>query len=116
MWVAAEEGREPEHYKPDLPPLEVGDYLAAFLFEIGPTMSGASGGGALTFSEIDAWCTRTGIDLEPWESRILRRLSRDYLSESGKAEKRDCPAPWRVPGAKPEPTAAQIAIRGIAKQ
>jgi hypothetical protein len=36
----------------------------------------------------------TGVDVLPWEARLIRRLSGEFLSQSHKAEKPDCPAPW----------------------
>ena len=73
------------------------DYLLGYLFEIGPTVAAGMGAGPIEWPHINAWCERIGIDLEPWESRFLRRLSLEYLSESHKAEKRDARAPWRLP-------------------
>lgn len=67
-------------------------YLVNYLFEIGPTMPGAGGPVQITHGEIRAWQENAGIDLQPWEVRLLRRLSLDYLTESYGAAK---------PGAKP---------------
>ena len=99
---------------PDLPPIERGAYLVAYLFEAGPMLVCGMGASPLTFSEIEAWCGRVGIELRPWESRYMRRLSREYLNESQRAEKRDCQAPWRAPDAKPEVSDTQAAIRALA--
>lgn len=84
---------EDDEYEPDMPPLDA-EYLSAYLFEIGPTMSAGGYPGPITNGELDAWCNRIGIDLQPWESRFLCRLSREYVAESHRAEKADCPAPW----------------------
>lgn len=40
------------------------------------------------------WQQTMGVELAPWEARMLRFLSRDYLIESQAAEKPDAPAPW----------------------
>lgn len=82
--------KAPETYQPDMPPLECGEYLIGYLYEIGPT----SGEEAITQPAIRAWQDNIGIELPPWQVRLLRRLSIDYLSESHQARKRDCPAPW----------------------
>jgi len=97
-----------------MPPLDGVAHLLGYLYELGPTMAAGMGAGPITYSEIRAWMESVGVDLQPWEVRILRRLSLIYLNESHKAEKRDCPAPWRAPDAKPPVTDAQAAIRALA--
>lgn len=73
----------------EMPPCSVG-YLADYLFEVGPGVSGA----AVTHGELDSWQRNTGITLNTWEARTIRRLSIDYLNEAHRATKPDCPAPW----------------------
>jgi hypothetical protein len=98
-----------------MPPVEGGEYLIGYLLEIGPTVAAGMGAGPITHGELRAWMDNIGIELEPWECRLLRRLSGDYLAESRKAEKADCPAPWRAPDAKPEISSTQAALRALAK-
>jgi hypothetical protein len=105
-----------DEYMPELPPLGSGGYLVAFLFEVGPVMSGSMGAAPLPFGEIDAWCRRSGIELSPWEARALRRLSVTYLNESQAAEKRSRQPPWQAPGDKPIVTDAQAALRALARE
>lgn len=69
-------------------------YLVEYLFEVGPTVSAGMGPVILGWRDLQAWQELIGIDLAPWELRLLRRLSADYLSQSLKAEKPDCPAPF----------------------
>jgi len=104
-----------ESYMPEMPPLDQAGYLIGYLLEIGPTVAAGMSAGPIGWPHIDAWCNRIGIDLAPWESRLLLRLSREYLTESHRAEKLGCIPPWIAPGFKPEPTAAQLALRAIAK-
>lgn len=73
-----------------MPPILWGDYLLDYLFEIGPTLAD----GPLTFGEIEAWMRTTEIRLSPFEIRLLRRLSREYLGESYAATKRDREPPY----------------------
>lgn len=87
-----------------MPPLEWGQYLIDHLFEFGPTMAAGMGSGPLTAVEICAWQDLLGIEFEPWEARLLRRLSSEYLSESHAATKRDRPPPY---GASPALTKAR---------
>lgn len=89
-----------EYYKRDgddalqMPPCDA-YYLIPYFFEIGPTVAAGMGEGAIGHLEVQAWQGNTGIDLNAWEARSLRRLSLVYLSESYKAKKPDCPAPWQ---------------------
>lgn len=78
----------------EMPPLEWGQYLLDYLFEFGPTMAAGMGSGPLTAVEISAWQDLLGIEFEPWEARLLRRLSNEYLGESYAATKRDRPPPF----------------------
>lgn len=103
-----------EQYMPDMPPLERGGYLLGYLMEIGPTLAAGMGAGPITHQEVLAWQALTGIALQPWEMRLLRRLSGEYLAESHRAEKLGCVPPWAPPDFKPEPTAVQLSLRALA--
>ncbi|MBB3925040.1 hypothetical protein GGR43_000741 [Sphingobium jiangsuense] len=67
------------------------------LIEIGLTEAAGMGAAPLSWKEIDAWCNRTGIDLPPWEARLIRALSVEYLAMGRKAEDENCPPPWKAP-------------------
>lgn len=67
--------------------------------EAGPTSPTSMGAVPLTWDEMGAWERRFGIELSPWESRLLRRLSYEYLKESHRAEKHDAAPPWADEGA-----------------
>lgn len=98
---------------PELPPCDC-LHIAAWLFEIGPTL----GKTPLTHAEIESWQRNTGIELDAWQARTLRRLSCDYLDESYSARQADCPAPWitdyvhAVPSQKVE--TLRSAVRALA--
>lgn len=74
---------------PEIPYIEAA-YLVEYLNEIGPTMPD----GALTFGELRSWQDMTGIELQPWEVRLLRRLSIEYGNESIRAKNPDCQPPY----------------------
>lgn len=94
-----EEGEELE-----MPPCDSA-YLLAYLFELGPTVSNGMGDAPISHGEIESWMRNTGVALNPWECRVLKRLSVDYMRESHKASARDCPAPWEdAPYVKPLPS------------
>ena len=78
----------------EMPPFDEGEYLIAYLYELGPTVAAGMGAGPVTFAEMAAWQAARGFELEPWEARLLRRLSVDYLAESHRATERNCPPPW----------------------
>lgn len=80
--------------EPQLPPLSCGELLIAYLFEVGPIAAGGMGPVAIDWVQIDAWQRRVGLDLPPWQSRLLIRLSGDYLSEWMAASDDTRPAPW----------------------
>lgn len=101
-------------YQPPLPPLEGGEYLLGYLFEIGPALAGGLGPAPLTHGELRAWQDNTGIALMPWEARLLRRLSLEYVAASQAATERNAPPPWRPDDdGRPLPTAAQEALRNL---
>lgn len=60
-------------------------------------MTGSNGMSAtvLSWAEITAWQTCTGVKLTPWETRIIRGLSLAYLAQSRLSESETCPPPWR---------------------
>lgn len=104
-----------ENYAPDMPPVDGGEYLLGYLFEVGPTLAAGMGAGPITQQELRAWQLNLGLTLGPWEVRCLRRLSIEYLNQSHKSEKRDCPAPWKADDVKPETSSTQAALRALAQ-
>ena len=89
-------------------------HLVEHLFEIGPLMAAGMGAGPITHQEILAWQVLTGTALQPWEARMLRRLSCEYLNETHRAETLGCEPPWKPPDHKPEPSALQMSLRALA--
>jgi len=79
---------EADGLEPELPEVYA-PHLIGILFEIGPTM----GDGPLTHGELRAWMQNTGIELQAWEARYLRRLSIDYMVQSQQPD--NCPAPYQ---------------------
>lgn len=67
------------------------------LMEIGLTEAAGMGAVPVSWLTIDAWQRVTGVAMTPWEARLIRRLSSDYLAMSRKAEDETCPPPWRAP-------------------
>lgn len=88
------EAFESPNYQPEMPTVEAAAYLIGYLWDAGPTPAGQ----VLTHAELRAWQENNGVELSPWESRTLRRLSGDYLAETFKARRHDHPAPWKPGG------------------
>ena len=64
------------------------------LTEIGLTEANGMGASPLSWREIEAWQRSTRVRVAPWEARLIRHLSREYLAEAHRAESENCPAPW----------------------
>lgn len=96
-----------EDFKPDMPPPGAAEYLLVHFARVGPSI----GDKAITFGEIRNYQQAVGIALTPWECLTLRRLSNDYLNESHRATKRDCPAPWQEADVKIDQLLKQRSMR-----
>lgn len=77
-----------------MPPVEWGGYLLGYLWEVGPTMPGANGPVMVSHQEMAAWQSGVSIRLRPWEQRLLRELSGEYIAQHFKAKEPQCAAPW----------------------
>lgn len=71
-------------------------YLIDWWLDAGTTSSIGMGEGALTWQEIDAWVARTEIELQPWEARIIRRMSQAFANERHEAKKPLRPVPYSL--------------------
>ena len=80
---------------PQMPPLPAPHFIDR-LIEIGLTEAAGMGAGPLSWATIAGWQQVTGIALEPWEARLYRKLSLEYLAEGRRAESENCPPPWRA--------------------
>jgi hypothetical protein len=69
--------------------------LVQWLLDAGPTVPGGGGAAPLTWSALNAWTEGSGTPLEPWQGRLLRRLSAEWLAQADKARKPDCPEPMQ---------------------
>jgi len=105
--------RKDDQYRPDMPPVSAG-HIIDYLWEVGPTLSAGGYPGSITHGELRSWQVNTGITLQPWEIRFMRRLSHEYLAELHAAEKPERPAPWQPGEFKPESSSPQAALRLLA--
>lgn len=88
--LAAMEAQDVDPAIPDNP----APHLTEWLLEIGPTVPAGMGEAEIGWDHLTHWQQNVGIELAPWEGRLLRNLSRAWLSAKHEARKPDCPAPW----------------------
>lgn len=69
-------------------------HLTGYLMEMGPVESGGMDGAPIGWATMRFWQDQIGIELQPWEARLIRRLSAEYLEQCRKARSPDCPSPW----------------------
>jgi hypothetical protein len=89
---ALKKGEEP--FMPAFP--EEFGFLVDILFEVGPTSTGGMSVTQLSWADLGAWENQTGYPLQPWQSRLLRNLSAEFLSESHRATDPVAHPPWHV--------------------
>jgi len=65
-------------------------YLTDWLFDVGPI----NGDALVGYGDLAAWQQIAGIELLPWEAKLIRRLSAEYSNERYRARKADYPAPY----------------------
>lgn len=71
-------------------------HITDWLIELGITEAAGMGAAPLSWREIAAWADGICVPVQPWERRLLRRLSATYLAEGRKSESEHCPPPWRM--------------------
>ena len=76
--------------QPLMPPLVHAAYLVDYLFEFGPVKAEAP----LEPPDVPAIEHVLGVEFQPWESRLLLRLSREYKGEMHAATLRNAQPPW----------------------
>lgn len=89
------EGMQKGGISPLLPP-NPAPYLLEWLFDIGPSVSTGMGEAMIGWRDIEAWQSINGVEVQPWEARTLRRLSRDFLNQQYEAKQPGCPAPYSL--------------------
>src|SRR3546814_18620695 len=62
----------------------------------GLTEAAGMGAAPLSWQSILSWSDMTGSYPAPWEARLIRKLSIEYLAEVRRAESENCPPPWRA--------------------
>ncbi len=55
------------------------------------------GEGPIGWADMAAWQSLTGIELDAWEARTIRRLSQAFVAQRHESEKPGCPSPCEEP-------------------
>lgn len=97
---------------PQLPP-NPAPLITNRLWEIGPVESYGMGSFPISWLAINEWQRATDVRLTPWEARMLRRLSSEYLVEQRKGEDENRPPPWRGEVTQAERDADEAALRAV---
>jgi hypothetical protein len=97
---------------PAMPP-NPAPHLIDRLVEMGLTEAAGMGVAPLSWLTIEAWQRVTAVRLTPWEARLLRRLSTEYIAEGRRAEDETCPPPWRAEVTKREIETEEARLRMV---
>jgi hypothetical protein len=73
-----------------MPPAEWGAELLDYFWEIGPVKKD----GPIEAPDLVAWERILGIEWQPYESRLLIKLSKAYMAESHAASSPTAKCPW----------------------
>lgn len=70
------------------PPVELGafQFIADYLFEVGPT----AGDQSVTWTEVRNWADAVGVELDDFKSGAIVALSREFLAALGKSRDPMC--------------------------
>ena len=77
------------------PDVEPFGYIIEVLSRIGVALNSGNGVHGLTWQEISAFVSMTGLSLTSWESDTIKRLSALYASSVLKYDNQNIPAPHR---------------------
>lgn len=81
------------HLMPEPGPAE---YLLDIFFDVGPVLYTPMGEAPFGYDQLVAWQSCSGVQLTPWEARILRDLSLAYAGEKALAADPRAAAPGSV--------------------
>jgi hypothetical protein len=76
--------------------VEAGAYLLGYLQELDFCQQNGMGTAPLSFQELQAWQSSTGLALSSWETLALRQLSRDYIDQLARSRDPSEPAPYQT--------------------
>lgn len=92
--ISRAEQMKKDRIAPQMPPNPM-PHIVERLIEIGLTEPAGMGMAPVSWRTLAAWSELTGVVLSPWEARLLRHLSAEYLTEFNRAEDETRPSPMR---------------------
>ena len=87
-------------------------HIWTYLLEVGPSNSNGMGPVEISFVEIQAWLSCTGVKLSRWEISLLRQCSKVWISAQYEAKKPNAIPPWN---SSPSPEAMAERRKFVAK-
>jgi len=90
-------------------PLNPAPHIVNWLIEAG--LRGPEG--ALSWGEINAWQAGTGQQLDAFETRLIHKLSVEYVAMGRKAEEESCPAPWAASVSVADRSVSEAKLRSV---
>jgi len=70
------------------------DYIISYWSELGLVSSNGMGASVISSLEIQAWCSLSGLKLEPWEFQAIRKMSSGYCDSLKAGEEPNCQPPF----------------------
>ena len=110
--VSRMQRRKADGMEVPMPPLPA-PHLLDYLMTVGPVEITGMDKVPVSWTTLESWQRCTGIELPPWQCKLLLRLSADFLAESKAAEEPDAPAPWMSPGSPENRQAVSAKLRGL---
>lgn len=83
-------------------------YLFDYLLQVGTMSFNGMANVPLSWQELNAWVQVTGITLNEWELRVIRRASEVYVNQLELSKKPDAPMPERIIEQDPRKLAKHI--------
>lgn len=97
---------------PQMPPNPM-PHIIDRLVEIGLTEPAGMGMAPISWRTLAAWSELTGISLTPWEARLLRHLSVEYLAQFHRSDAETCPPPARAKVTRREAEIEEAGLRAV---
>ena len=99
----------------EMPPIEHGQYLLDYAFEIGPSKSTGQGPTVIDWVDIKAWVDLNELQLDSWEVLVVREISKAFVAQYYMSEGSLVPSPYQPPKIDHEVASTRIGnlLRGL---
>lgn len=79
---------------PSFPNISDCEYVASLFDEMGGLVQSGMGIAPMSWQEIQAWSSLTGLELDPWEVITLKELSKEYCAMINECDDKNVFAPY----------------------